>query len=115
LGIGKVAGYLASAVLIFLGIVFLIASIYALSRLLVGAVLIVAGVGIALAVSRAGAVQAPIKYELELPGGLKVDSMKCPNCGASLDPSKMQLKLNAPSIKCPYCGNEFEVSEEPKW
>ena len=108
-------GYLASATLVFLGVIFLLASVYAISRLLVGAILTVAGLGVALLTWKAGSSRAPVKYELQIPGSLKVDSVKCPNCGAGLDPSKMQLKLGAPSIKCPYCGNEFEVSEEPRW
>jgi DNA-directed RNA polymerase subunit RPC12/RpoP len=115
LGLGKVAGYLASAALIFLGAIFLLASVYATSRLLVGAILIVAGLGVALLTLKAGVGQAPVKYELQMPGSLKVDSIKCPNCGAGLDPSKIQLKQGAPTIKCSYCGNEFEVAEEPKW
>lgn len=113
--LGKVFGYLASAALVFLGVIFLFASVYATSRLIVGTILTVAGLGIALLSRRAGATQAPIKYELQMPGSLKIDSVKCPNCSAGLDPSKIQLKQGVPSIKCPYCGNEFEVTEEPKW
>jgi DNA-directed RNA polymerase subunit RPC12/RpoP len=112
---GRVIGYLASAVLIFLGVIFLLASVYAVSRLLVGAILTIAGLLVAFLAWRAGVSQAPIKYELQMPGSLKVDSLKCPNCGAGLDPSKMQLKQGAPTVKCSYCGNEFEVAEEPKW
>jgi DNA-directed RNA polymerase subunit RPC12/RpoP len=115
LGLGKLVGYLASAALIFLGIIFLLASVYAASRLLVGAILVLAGLGIAILTWRAGVSQAPVKYELQMPSSLKVDSIKCPNCGAGLDPSKMELKQGAPTIKCSYCGNEFEVAEEPKW
>ena len=112
---GKILRYVASAGLIILGVIFLLASAYAISRLLVGAVLTAAGLGIALLTWKAGTSQLPIRYEIQAPGSLKVDSIKCPNCGAGLDPSKMQLKLGVPSIKCPYCGNEFEVAEEPKW
>jgi len=115
LNLRKVLGYLVSAALMFLGIIFLFASVYAASRLLVGAILVLAGLGIALLTWKAGASQAPVKYELQMPGSLKVGSIKCPNCGAGLDPSKMQLKQGAPTIKCSYCGNEFEVTEEPKW
>jgi hypothetical protein len=115
LALGKALGYLASAVLIFLGVIFLLASAYAISRLFVGGILIAAAVAIAFLAWKAGTGQPSIKYELQTPGSLKVDSIKCSNCGAALDPSKMQLKLGVPSIKCPYCGNEFEVTEEPKW
>ena len=115
LSLGKIVGYLASSALIFLGIIFLLASVYAVSRLLVGAILVMAGLGIALLTWKAGASQVPVKYELQMPSSLKVGSIECPNCGAGLDPSKMQLKQGAPTVKCSYCGNEFEVAEEPKW
>ena len=114
-GFGKVVGYLVSAALIFLGIIFLLASVYAISRLLVGAILTVAGLAITLLTRKTGASQPPIKYELQMPGSLKIDSIKCPNCGAGLDPLKIQLKQGAPTVRCSYCGNEFEVAEEPKW
>lgn len=108
-------GYLAATALMFLGAIFLLASTYAISRLLVGAILTGVGLVIALMTWRAGAGQLSVKYEIQTPGTIKLDSLKCPNCGASLDSSKIQVRLGAPAIKCPYCGNEFEVAEEPKW
>jgi predicted Zn finger-like uncharacterized protein len=115
LGLGKVVGYLASAVLIFLGVIFLMASAYAISRLLVGAILTIVGLGIGFLAWRGGQRQVTIKQEIETPGSLKIGSLKCPNCGAGLDLSKMELRLGGPSVKCPYCGNEFDVTEEPRW
>ena len=91
------------------------ASTYATSRILVGGILIAVGFGIALLTRRTGIVQAPVKVEIETPTGLKVESIKCTNCGASLDSSKMQLKQGVPTIRCPYCDKEFEVVETPKW
>jgi len=102
-------------ILIFLGLIFLMASTYAASRILVGGILIAVGFGIALLTRRTGIVQAPVKVEIETPAGLKVESIKCTNCGASLDSSKMQLKQGVPTIRCPYCDKEFEVVETPKW
>jgi len=115
LSLRKALGYLSSAAIIFLGVIFLLASAYAISRLFVGAILTALGLGIAVLTWKAGVGQPSVKYEIQTPGTLKVDSIKCPNCGAGLDPLKMQLKAGVPSIKCPYCGNEFEVTEEPKW
>lgn len=115
MSIGKVIGYLVSAVLVFLGLVFLIASAYIGSRLLVGAILTAVGFGIAVLVWRSGAAQVPVKYEIEAPGSLSAESIKCSNCGASLDSSKLKLRQGVPVIKCPYCDNEFEIVEKPKW
>jgi len=115
LGLGKVLGYSAAAFLVFLGLVFLLASVYVISRLLVGALLTIVGVAIAFLTWRANIAPTSVKYEIETPGNLKLDSVKCPNCGAGLDPSKMEMRMGAPWVKCVYCGKEFEVTEEPKW
>ena len=115
MGLGKVLGYLAAAFLVFFGVIFLIASAYVISRLLVGALLTIVGVAIAFLTWRANIGPTSVKYEIETPGNLKLDSVKCPNCGAGLDPSQMKMRMGAPWIKCVYCGKEFEVTEEPKW
>jgi uncharacterized Zn-finger protein len=107
--------YGASAILVVLGIIFMLASVYAVSRLVVGVALIAVGLGLAFLAWRSGLSQTPVRHEIQMPGSLKVDSIKCPNCGAGLDPSKMQMKQGAPTIKCAYCSNEFQVAEEPKW
>ena len=115
MGLGRVLGYVASAALLFLGVIFLLASMYAVSRLLVGTVLTLAGLAIAVVTWRAGVTQPSVKYEIQTSGTLRAESLRCPNCGAGLDPSTMQLKAGAPMIMCPYCGKESEVTEEPKW
>ena len=108
-------GYFAAIILILLGLIFLMASTYAASRLLIGGILIAVGFGIALLARRTGIGHAPVTVQIEAPAGLKVESIKCTNCGASLDSSKMQLKQGVPTIRCPYCDKEFEVVETPKW
>jgi len=115
LSVGRALGYFAAVILIVLGIIFLMASTYAASRLLVGGILIAVGFGTAILARRTGSVQGPVKVEIEAPGSLKVESIKCTNCGASLDASKMELKQGVPTIRCPYCDKEFEVTEAPKW
>lgn len=115
MALGRALGYFAAAVLVLLGIIFLLASAYAPSRLLVGTILVAVGFGIAILAWRSGSPQVSVKYEIETPGSLKVESVKCPNCGASLGPSKMQLKQGVLTLKCPYCDNEFELVEAPKW
>ena len=114
MGLARIAAYLASLILVFLGVIFLLASAYAASRLFVGAILTVLGLGIAFLAWRSPP-QVTVKHEVQMPGTLRVSSLICPNCGAGLEPSKMRIQQAGPSIKCPYCGNEFEVTEESKW
>jgi hypothetical protein len=113
--VGRALGYLAAAILILLGLIFLMASTYVASRLFVGGILIVIGFGIVILARRGNSVQGPVKVEIEAPGSFKVESVKCANCGASLDSSKMELKQGVPTLRCPYCDKEFEVTEAPKW
>jgi len=111
----KVLGYAAAAVLIFLGIIFALASAYAISRLAVALVLFLAAFGIIYYIQRSTPKEIVQRYEVELPGKVETRTVKCPNCGASLDLTKIQVTQGMPSIKCPYCGHTSEVTEEPKW
>jgi membrane-bound ClpP family serine protease len=111
----RALGYFAAVILVILGLIFLMASTYAASRLFVGGILIAVGFGTAILARRPRSVQGPVKVEIEVPGSLKVESVKCTNCGASLDSSKMVLKQGVPTLRCPYCDKEFEVTEAPRW
>lgn len=54
---------------------------------------------------------APITVKWSPSGPLKLEELKCPNCGAALkvdDPNKT-------TVVCPYCGRVVEIVEEPKW
>jgi DNA-directed RNA polymerase subunit RPC12/RpoP len=52
---------------------------------------------------------------LEVSGKMAAASIKCPNCGASVDANKIKIVSGVPYATCPYCGTTFEVTEEPKW
>ena len=123
----EVIGYIISAILLFFAsillfyaVIFALASSYIPLRLVTSAFLFIAGfallfiAGFALYYIRR---QKPtqIIQKLELPGQIKVQPIRCPNCGASLDINQTKIIDGVPSIKCSYCGHTFEVTEEPKW
>ena len=123
----EVIGYIISAILLlFAGILLFYATIFALAssyvpqRLITSALLFIAGfvllffAGFGVYYTRR---QKPIQIiqKLELPGQIKVQPVRCPNCGASLDINQTKIIDGVPSIKCSYCGHTFEVTEEPKW
>jgi transposase-like protein len=91
-----VIGSIAIAVLFFFGI----------------AMLFVVGFGIAYYISRR---PKTIVQRLELSGQMKAVPLKCPNCSASVNTSKIKIVSGVPYATCPYCGQTFEVAEEPKW
>ena len=56
-----------------------------------------------------------VTVKLDLPGNIKLDSMKCASCGAPLDASDITLANGAAMVKCHSCGTTYEITEEPKW
>ncbi|MHB1416069.1 MAG: hypothetical protein ACYC1C_12545 [Chloroflexota bacterium] len=115
---GKIIGYVVSAILILFGVLFLLAAPVGNTggRLAVGVVLIVVGLGIIVIVKlREPKPEQRIVHEVELPGDLSLEQMKCRNCGAPLDQREITLVHGALNVRCPYCGAAYEIEEEPKW
>ena len=100
-----------SAILGFLGVLFLLASAMDPMRLWVGIIL----VGIALvlvAFASKSLVKPPaITVHWSPSGEMKLEELKCPNCSAP-------LQIENPSVTrivCQYCGRAVELVEEPTW
>ncbi|MGQ9680583.1 MAG: hypothetical protein ACUVV4_07460 [Candidatus Bathyarchaeia archaeon] len=113
--IGAIIGYLASAFLIVLGLIFAwAASTQAAStRLPIAILMISLGFGIIYLIQRRQPSQ--VVQRVEVSGELKAKAIQCPFCSASLDPSLIRIVDGVPTIKCNYCGNQFQIVEEPKW
>ena len=105
--------YAVSAVLIPLGIIFMISTNLGIQYFFEGAIFI----GVAILIIYFSREKKPIeiKQTLDISGGSKVKEIKCPQCGAILNPNTIQVIDGKPYMKCEYCGNKFEVTEEPKW
>lgn len=100
-----------SAVFCFLGVMYILASAIAPTRLFVGVILIGLGLFILIFTSRKLVKPPPIVVYWSPSGPVKPEELKCPNCGAPLemkDPSMTR-------IVCRYCGRVVEIVEEPKW
>ena len=111
---------LLSIILLFFAIIFAMASSQVPQRLNTSALLFIAGFALLL-FSGFGIYymrkQKPtqIIQKLDIPGQIKIQPVRCPNCGASLDINQTKIIDGVPSITCTYCGHSFEVTEEPKW
>ena len=112
-GILKGVLYLISAGLIVLGILFMISTNLGFQYFLEG----VAFLGVAILIIFLSREKKPveIKQTLDISGASKVKEIKCPNCGAIINPDTVQVIDGKPYMKCRYCGNKFEITEEPKW
>jgi hypothetical protein len=90
----------------------------AVGLLLVGLILMGIGVAIVWVVKTRG--PAPIQQitqqvELDVPGDVNVEQLKCQSCGAELSKDAVSLVQGAIMINCPYCGSTYQLTEAPKW
>jgi DNA-directed RNA polymerase subunit RPC12/RpoP len=109
----KILVYLLSAVLVFFGLIFMISvnlgAIYFFEGLIF---IVVAGV---LLFSIRERKPVEIRQTVTVTGPVKAVQVRCPNCGANVDPMKAQVIDGKPYVTCDHCGNRFELSEEPTW
>jgi len=117
-----VLGAIAVAVLFFFAVIFLLASSapnvpseQSTSRLIVGAMLFIIGMAVVVGIYYTTRKPKTVIQQLEVSGQMKAASIKCPNCGASVDANMIKIVSGVPYATCPYCGKTFEVTEEPKW
>jgi DNA-directed RNA polymerase subunit RPC12/RpoP len=112
-----VLGAIAVAVVFFFAVIFaLAASVQAtLTRLVTSGFLFIIGVAIIVGIYYTTRKPKTVIQRLEVSGQMKAASIKCPNCGASVDANQIKIVSGVPYATCPYCGTTFEVTEEPKW
>jgi DNA-directed RNA polymerase subunit RPC12/RpoP len=112
-----ILGAIAVAVVFFFAVIFaLAASVQAtLTRLITSGILFIIGVTIIVGIYYTTRKPKTVIQRLEVSGQMKAASIKCPNCGASVDPNHIKIVSGVPYATCPYCGTTFEVTEEPKW
>ena len=106
-------GYVVSAVFISLAMLYALASTREPMRIWTSVVLFLAGFVMLYITWKRQPTQ--IVQKLEVPGRIKVQAIKCPNCSASIDMKQIKVLNGMPLVKCPYCGHTFEITEEPKW
>jgi hypothetical protein len=53
--------------------------------------------------------------KIDLPGNVKMDTIKCQSCGAPISPENIKMVNGAPMVECPNCKTTYQITEEPKW
>ncbi len=56
-----------------------------------------------------------VTVNIDLPGEVGMDTIKCKSCGGVLGEKDIKLVTGAPMVTCPFCGTSYQLSEEPKW
>jgi hypothetical protein len=56
-----------------------------------------------------------VTVNIDLPGNVGMDTIKCKSCGGTLSEKDVKLVAGAPVVTCPFCGTTYQLTEEPKW
>ena len=118
----KIISYIAAAIFIFFGIMFIYATFSPQGQigwLVVGLISVVIGFGLIWFASTRKALVAgsgeDVTLKNDLPAHVELDTLKCQSCGGVLKPENIKMVAGAPVVTCPYCGTTYQLTEEPKW
>ena len=109
----KYLGYAASAILIFLAIIFIMSSNLGITYFFEGLVFL--AIAILILIFSREKKPIEIKQTLTVTGPVAVKEVRCPTCNAVVDPTKVEVILGKPYLTCSYCNSKFELTEEPTW
>ena len=120
---GKIIAYIFAAILIFFGVLFIWATFSpegTLGWLIVGVISVGIGFGLIWFAGRKGPADSStqgdsVTLNIDLPGDVNLDSMKCQSCGGVLTMDAIKMIAGAPVVSCPYCNTTYQLTEEPKW
>ncbi len=112
----QIVTYIVAVVLGFLGLVFVIGAQGQLARIVVG-VILMAGAGVLVYLTRVQPEkkETTVVQKIDLSGDVKLEEMRCRNCGGSLDQDALSVRGGAIFVDCPYCGASYQIEEAPKW
>jgi Na+/melibiose symporter-like transporter len=118
----KIIAYIAAAILIFFGVLFIWGAFSpegADSWIIVGLISVAIGFGIiwfaAKRIASGPAGAQNVTYKVDLPANVNLDTLKCKSCGGVLTMDNIKMVAGAPVVTCPYCGTTYQLTEEPKW
>lgn len=117
----KIIAYIAAAILILFGVLFIWGAFDPStpdSWIIVGIITVGIGFGLIWFASRrkpADQAAQEVQVNIDLPADVSLDQFKCQNCGGSLTTDNVKMVAGAPVVTCPYCGTTYQLTEEPKW
>ena len=117
----KIIAYIAAAILIFFGVLFIWGAFSPNGQvgwIVVGLISVAIGFGLIFWASRrpaGGPGTQNVTLKIDLPANVSMDTLKCKSCGGTLAPENIQMVAGAPVVSCPYCKTSYQLTEEPKW
>jgi Na+/melibiose symporter-like transporter len=122
MSVGKIIMSIIASILVFFGVLFIWSAFSPegqTSSIIVGIITVVIGLALFFIVFRKKASAASdnqnVTVNIDLPGDVKLESLKCKSCGGTLAPENIKLVAGAPTVTCPYCNTTYQLTEEPKW
>jgi hypothetical protein len=122
MSVGKVIAYIAAAILIFFGVLFIWGAFGAQGQIgwiPVGIVSVLIGFGLIWLAGRRSAASGEagqnVTLKIDLPANVNLDSLKCKSCGGALTMDNIKMVNGAPVVTCPYCNTTYQLTEDPKW
>ncbi len=119
---GRIISFIAAAVFIVFGFLFILGAfspegspgwiIVGIIGLLIGFVLIFVGTKLSPPIKAGDQV---VNLQVDLPGDVNMETIKCESCGGPLSPDDIKMVAGAPVVECPHCGTTYQLTEEPKW
>jgi hypothetical protein len=103
-----------SILLALLGCLFVIGYQHQVARLIIGLVLIGAGV-VLYATTRMRPKETTVVQKIDLTGDISTQELKCKNCGSTLTNKSVTVRAGAIFISCEFCGSQYQLEEAPKW
>ncbi len=112
----KIVLYVLALVVGLLGIVFVAGNQGEVLRIVVGVVLMAAAVAMVVAARMRPEVrQHNIVQKIDIGGDVRLESLRCEKCGATLSKEAVSVEDGAAMVTCPYCSSSYQMEEAPKW
>jgi len=117
---GKIIAYVVAGILIFFGVLFIWGSTGdqgSVSWIPIGIISVVIGLVLIFWAARRPKQTGDnnVTVNVELPGNVSMDTLKCQSCGGTLKPEDIKMVAGAPVVTCPWCHTTYQLTEEPKW
>ncbi len=119
---GRIIAFIAAAIFIIFSFLFILGAfspegspswiIVGIIGLVIGFVLIFVGTKLSPPIKAGDQV---VNLNIDLPGEVGMDTIKCQSCGAPLSSEDVKMVAGAPVVECPNCGTTYQLTEEPKW
>jgi hypothetical protein len=103
-----------AVLLAMLGCLFVIGYQGQIARLIIGLILIGAGV-VLFATTKLRAKETTVVQKIDLTGDVSAQELKCKNCGSTLSNKSVSVRAGAIFISCEFCGTQYQLEEAPKW